>query len=140
MQSTEPQVLVTVFPQALPQVGSVQHVLLGPVQDLPLPQSVPQTFEPQALVSVTPHAPLHTGRAQHVLVAVSHDLPLPQEVGEQVREPQELLNVTLHCPLHAGRSQHTPATAPAAFLHVWLPQPQESVPPQPSSNAPHCPG
>lgn len=137
LQSTEPQVLVTVLPHELPHVGSVQHVLPAPVQDLPLPQSVPHTFEPQLLVSVTPHCPLHTGNAQQVLVVVSHDLPLPQEVVEHVREPQLFVKVTLHCPLHAGRSQHTPAAAPVAFLQVWPLQLHGIVPPQPSSKLPH---
>ena len=140
LQSTEPQVLVTVLPQALLHVGRAQQVLPAPLQALPLPQSVPHTFEPQALVSVVLHWPLHTGSAQQVLLATSHDLPLPQEVVEQVREPQALVSVVLQAPLQTGKSQHMPETAPVAFLHDWLPQPQESVPPQPSSNVPHWPG
>ncbi len=55
LHSTEPQAFVTVFPQAVPHVGSAQHVLVPASQLLPEPQSVPHTFEPQALVSVTPH-------------------------------------------------------------------------------------
>ena len=55
LQSTEPQVLVTVLPQALLHVGSAQQVLPAPLQALPVPQSVPHTFEPQVFVSVMPH-------------------------------------------------------------------------------------
>ena len=140
LQSTEPHVLVTVLPHELPHVGSAQQVLPAPLQALPPPQSVPHALEPQAFVSVMPHWPLQTGRAQHVLLATSQDLPLPQDVLGQVREPQALVSVVLQAPLQTGRSQHMPVTAPVAFLHVWLPQPHESVPPQPSSSVPHWPG
>ena len=139
LQSTEPQALVTVLPQALLHFGRSQQ--LPAVHALPAPQSALQALLPQVLLSVTPHWVPHVGSAQQVSAAVSHSLPLPQDAVPHVREPHVFVSVTLHWPLQTGKSQHVPATAPVAFLQVCAPQVlHESVPPQPSSKVPHWPG
>ena len=140
LHCTVPHALVTLVLHEVPHVGSVQQVCVVMSQVLPLPQFVLQVWAEQPVPTVAPHVVPHAASVQHMSVVVSQALFEPHEVALQVVSPQSLCRVVLHWPLQASRLQHVPATAPAAFLQVWLPQPQEMVPPQPSSSVPHWPG
>ena len=118
LHCTVPQELVTLVLQAVPQVGSVQHVCDPGSHVLPLPQFVLHVCAEQPVPTVTPQLVPHAASVQHMSEVVSHALFEPHEVLLHVVSPQSLCSVVLHWPLHASRLQHEPLAEPAAFLQV----------------------
>jgi hypothetical protein len=143
LQSTLPQELFTVVPQAPLHVGSWQQSLFTHVE----PDAQLNVCEPQEFVTVPQYVGLGlVGSAQQmpgsVVPAVEHAKPAPHVVAEQSREPQELLTVVLHCapsPPHVGSAQQVPGVFGSGCEHSEPEgQPQVRVPPQPSSTVPHA--
>lgn len=142
-QSTLPQALLTVVPQAPLHVGSWQQALLTHVD----PAGQLNVWEPQEFVTVPQYVELGcVGSAQHVpgsvVPAVEHAKPAPHEFAEQLLEPQELLTIVLHgapSPPHVGSAQHVPGVLVSGCWHCEPEgQPQVRVPPQPSSTTPQA--
>jgi hypothetical protein len=94
LQSTEPQSLVRVVPQAPLHFGRAQQVPVSASHVCPDPHL--QVRLPQSLVKVTPHCPSHRGSSQQVPA-----MPLDFEV-QALPEAHEHLSVE---PQPSGKSE-----------------------------------